>query len=542
MPGFEKPTVTLVPDTLFDLHLAHLSAPQLRVLLYAIRHTYGWKRPSDDIALSQFMAGVRTRDGRVLDEGTGLSRTACKDAINVLCRLGLLEKTPQRLEQENRDWANRIRVTITDEARRDSGHVFQQVNVTPVPDELFDYWLPVHRLTDSELKALLYIIRRTLGFAKRSDVIKLVQFVEGITTKRGTRLDSGCGLKKSALYMALRGLQDKGLISAEGRTDMHKGSLPPRYSIVFASALPIEREIDPRLLPEVDDACTLPGSESTGPRVGSEGTQVRTAPVGRAEACGCDGGEEGSSRRIPPAAWPERGGLVAGEQGASPRNAAVAEVEAGERGSGDKASALAAPQYTDSNKKQRQQETIDQETHQHQQASLGVGAVLHTEDEIVGYNLRADEVLIETPEGYAQVMSLVALVQRDLEDPAAAWGVRNLTEAYFSPDHFLGRGGEEWTPEERRKHEAFVRLRRDLAELHRDIGAVTLDEALAQYFTADLVERFSSDDPVELQRVRGWLRYVRVDSAKSLLNPAGFLRSRLESDQWPPRGGARSRR
>jgi hypothetical protein len=46
---------------------------------------------------------------------------------------------------------------------------FRRPTTTPVPDELFDEWLAV--LSGAELKCLLYIVRRTLGFKKDADAI-----------------------------------------------------------------------------------------------------------------------------------------------------------------------------------------------------------------------------------------------------------------------------------------------------------------------------------------------------------------------------------
>src|SRR5437588_143362 len=82
---------------------------------------------------------------------------------------------------------------------------------TPLPDEIFDMWAPL--LGEAEMKVLLYIVRRTLGFGKRADPISLTQFLQGIITRDGRRLDRGCGVKsRPALTRALKSLEDKGLI------------------------------------------------------------------------------------------------------------------------------------------------------------------------------------------------------------------------------------------------------------------------------------------------------------------------------------------
>jgi len=82
---------------------------------------------------------------------------------------------------------------------------------TPLPDEIYDEWAPM--LGAAELKVLLYIVRRTLGFRKSVDAISLSQFLEGIVTRDGRVLDKGCGVKsRPNVVRALKGLEEKGLI------------------------------------------------------------------------------------------------------------------------------------------------------------------------------------------------------------------------------------------------------------------------------------------------------------------------------------------
>jgi len=84
---------------------------------------------------------------------------------------------------------------------------------TPLPDEIYDEWAP--KLGEAELKVLLYIVRRTLGFGKGADAISLTQFLGGIVTRDGRVLDHGCGVKsRPNVVRALKGLEDKGLIRA----------------------------------------------------------------------------------------------------------------------------------------------------------------------------------------------------------------------------------------------------------------------------------------------------------------------------------------
>jgi hypothetical protein len=98
---------------------------------------------------------------------------------------------------------------------------------TPLPDEIFDLWAP--RLGEAELKVLLYIARRTLGFRKNADAISLGQFLHGITTRDGRVLDHGCGVKnRTNLVRALQGLEAKGLIRA---TRMHSAAGMPAVTV-----------------------------------------------------------------------------------------------------------------------------------------------------------------------------------------------------------------------------------------------------------------------------------------------------------------------
>jgi hypothetical protein len=87
---------------------------------------------------------------------------------------------------------------------------FSRPNTTPTPDELFDLFLT--GLTHAELKVLLYIVRRTFGFKKDADRISLSQIVRGIKTKHGKQLDRGAGVTKKTAILAIKRLEERGLI------------------------------------------------------------------------------------------------------------------------------------------------------------------------------------------------------------------------------------------------------------------------------------------------------------------------------------------
>src|SRR5215217_4539860 len=88
--GFDSPNTTQVPDAFFDLVAPQLSEAELRVALYIIRRTFGFKKDSDTISLRQMVEGITTKDGRVLDRGTGLKKSAVANALNGLERKGVI--------------------------------------------------------------------------------------------------------------------------------------------------------------------------------------------------------------------------------------------------------------------------------------------------------------------------------------------------------------------------------------------------------------------------------------------------------------------
>lgn len=85
--GFHSPNYTQVPDELFDELLPVLSGAELKVLLYIVRRTFGFKKPSDNISLSQITDGIVTSTGKRLDGGTGLVKSTAALAVK-----GLVEK------------------------------------------------------------------------------------------------------------------------------------------------------------------------------------------------------------------------------------------------------------------------------------------------------------------------------------------------------------------------------------------------------------------------------------------------------------------
>ncbi len=72
--GYAGPNYTPVPDELFDEQLPDLSGAELKVLLYIMRRTFGFKRDSDNISISQMLNGLRSRNNYQMDRGVGLEQ------------------------------------------------------------------------------------------------------------------------------------------------------------------------------------------------------------------------------------------------------------------------------------------------------------------------------------------------------------------------------------------------------------------------------------------------------------------------------------
>lgn len=583
---FYKSTTTPTPDALFDDLLGRLPASQLRVLLYAVRRCYGFERagPSDEISLSQFEHGQRDKDGNSLDEGTGLSRNTIIAALADLDRQGLLVKTPHR-DPRGGDATTTYRLALVAFPERIAPRGWRHITTHGYPDELFDFWLP--RLRDAELRVLCYILRRTLGFGKGADVISRDQFLTGIVRKDGRPLDRGCGIKERALYPAINSLKARGLIYTRQRRNRIKGNIPTEYGLVFEGEAPGLAELDPRALPHPD--IPLSEQDELARRadwvvpIGQDGsaahaqTGVQSVRRGGHNSCieeDAAHAQSGVQTVRPPSMHDlhpqQRGNQVTVKQATESQEkhhqqgAARAAAHDGLAGGGVidmggkeiLGATLSGPVCVAINSEpttRRQDsggETLPVDGTCAGQAE-GIpqtpGApdteeiILATEGEIRAYTLADDEVLLDAGEGRAQAMPLRAVVCNDILATRDSY-VPVRTGVYYSVEHFLGEGGAEWTPEEERKIGRHNALHAELDALYGDIAAFSLEEALGQYFTEDLVRRYAGGEQRRRERVRGWLRYVHSEAGASLTNPAGFLRTRLESPQWAPRGETSQRR
>jgi hypothetical protein len=119
--GFYVPNSTQVPDDLFDKYMAELSGAELKVLLYIIRRTFGFKRQQDAISISQLVKGIIKKNGEVLDKGTGLSRATAVIAAKSLEHRGFIVRI-KRYSVQNGDEATAysLKIATLEERKRDN--------------------------------------------------------------------------------------------------------------------------------------------------------------------------------------------------------------------------------------------------------------------------------------------------------------------------------------------------------------------------------------------------------------------------------------
>ena len=106
---------------------------------------------------------------------------------------------------------------------------FKQPRFTQIPDEFLDRMLP--HLSGAEVKIMLYLFRKTLGYQKRQDRLSLKQIAGGTRRRGGEVIDEGTGLSRSTVAVTLKSLAEKGLIGIEralaeaGDSDMNVYSI-----------------------------------------------------------------------------------------------------------------------------------------------------------------------------------------------------------------------------------------------------------------------------------------------------------------------------
>ena len=94
--GFCRPNTTPTPDELFDVFLTELTHAELKILLYIIRRTFGFKKDVDSISLNQISNGIVTKAGKQLDRGAGVDRRTAMRVVKQLENKGLITVVRRR--------------------------------------------------------------------------------------------------------------------------------------------------------------------------------------------------------------------------------------------------------------------------------------------------------------------------------------------------------------------------------------------------------------------------------------------------------------
>jgi replication protein O len=124
-----------VPDTLFDELLSELSGAELKVVLYIIRRTFGFKRQTDTISINQMLCGIKKKNGEVLDRGTRLSKSTLLKAIKELTDKKIILPTRQ-YDEKGSNMPTEYRLHIAAKPPQERGDDDQALGKESLPSSL----------------------------------------------------------------------------------------------------------------------------------------------------------------------------------------------------------------------------------------------------------------------------------------------------------------------------------------------------------------------------------------------------------------------
>jgi predicted transcriptional regulator len=96
-----EPNTFMTPNEYVDRYLQYLTGEEIKVLLYATRRILGFQKRQDHISLSLFTKGMRSKEGEVLDNGTGLSTATVKKCLASLMSFGLIVRVGKNDPKKN---------------------------------------------------------------------------------------------------------------------------------------------------------------------------------------------------------------------------------------------------------------------------------------------------------------------------------------------------------------------------------------------------------------------------------------------------------
>ena len=127
--GYRMPGYTQIPDQLLDEQLHILTHAELKVLLYIMRHTFGYKRDGDHLSARQIAEGISRRDGTRVDCGTGCGIATVRRVVKRLENLGLITVRRDQTQAGDAD-VNYYSVRLIDQGVVSPGH-HRSVAATP---------------------------------------------------------------------------------------------------------------------------------------------------------------------------------------------------------------------------------------------------------------------------------------------------------------------------------------------------------------------------------------------------------------------------
>ena len=228
--GFQSPTYTLIPKVVADALMQDLTTGELRVLLYVMFHTFGWKKASDQISLSQFLNGIVKKDGSLVDQGAGLSKVTLLSALRSLEEKNLIlrkRRTKDSGECATTEFTLNISPT---KISTSSSWPWKPSEFFQAPDDLFSKFLPT--LSGRELKVILFIARWTTQTETQENQISIKQMTQGIINKKGEVLTKGAGVSSERkLFEVLSALEKQNLIARTKVFHASGGKMPSMYSL-----------------------------------------------------------------------------------------------------------------------------------------------------------------------------------------------------------------------------------------------------------------------------------------------------------------------
>ncbi len=251
--GFQSPTYTLIPKVVADALMQDLTTGELRVLLYVMFHTFGWKKASDQISLSQFLNGIVKKDGTIIDQGAGLSKVTLLSALRSLEEKNLIvrkRRTKESGECVTTEFSLNISPT---KISTSSSWPWKPSEFFQAPDDLFSKFLT--KLSGRELKVILFIARWTTQTETQENQISIRQMTQGIINKKGEVLTKGAGVSSERkLFEVLSSLEKQNLIARTKVFHASGGKMPSKYSLFkeeVPEIIPTQvSNIEPAYLPE----------------------------------------------------------------------------------------------------------------------------------------------------------------------------------------------------------------------------------------------------------------------------------------------------